>query len=101
VWFHRSYILLCTEKGTGCSVADSPAELEPVTNNMFFRCDVSLVAKGNGFWHLLKIYLVETCNMLNQNLWMLAHNKCKYQQVLSHKTVCSNQQYGPGRLMAM
>lgn len=31
--------------------------------------------------------------MLNQNLWMLAHSKFKYQQVLhsllSHKTVCA------------
>jgi hypothetical protein len=31
--------------------------------------------------------------MLNQNLWMLARSKCKYQQVLhslrSHKTVCA------------
>jgi len=31
--------------------------------------------------------------MLNQNLWMLAHSKCKYQQALhslqSHRTVCA------------
>jgi hypothetical protein len=44
-------ILHCTEKGTGCSVSNSPAELQHVKNNMFFRCNVSLVAKGNSFWH--------------------------------------------------
>jgi len=60
----------------------------------FFKCDVSLVARGNGFWHLLKIRLVKTCNMLNQNLQMLADSKCEWQQalyslLLSHKTVCA------------
>jgi len=93
VWFHGLYFIVL-KKGTEHSVSDLPAELQHVKNNMFFRCDVSLVAKGNGFWHLLKIHLVKTCNMLNQNLHMLADSKCKYQQalyslLLSHKTVCT------------
>jgi hypothetical protein len=31
-------ILHCTEKGTACSVSDSPVELQHVKNNMFLRC---------------------------------------------------------------
>ena len=61
-------ILHCTEKGTGCSVSDSQAELQHVKNSIFFRCDVSLVAKGNSFWHLLKIHLVKNLQYVEPKL---------------------------------
>ena len=86
-------IFHCTEKGTGCNVADSPAELQHAMNSMFVRCDVSLLAKRNSFWHLFKIQYVKTCNMLNQIVWMPINSNCKYQQalhsLLSHETVCA------------